>query len=219
MKTITGAAMLALFLISSATPWATSAQSGGPSASGNYHFVLEDDLTKALQFEASTDERGTSTGAMTFTGQMVVFEGDAEQEEPRAETVEFQITATFDNLTIAHNRALISGTVTDSTLRNLIGQWVQLVVEDNGDGVEVPDQLSWRFCQQQPGGWVPSDAEDPRDEGAFWHWWATDAEVREDVGIPSLSVIPGTTTGCPSLPLAGAEFPAIRGEGQIQVRP
>jgi hypothetical protein len=218
MKTIVGAAIFALFLISSATSRVTLAQSGGPTASGNYHFVLEDDLTKALEFDARTDERGTTTGAMTYSGQVMVFEGDPDEGEPRAETAEFTVTATFDSLTIVNNRALLGGTVTDSSLRNLIGQWVQLVVEDN-DSLEVPDQLAWRFCQQEPGGWVPSDAEDPRDEGAFWHWWATDAEVRDDIGIASLNVIPGTARGCQSFSLSAAEFAAVRGEGQIQVRP
>ncbi len=219
MKTIAGAAIFALFLISSAAPWVTKAQSNGPTATGNYHFVLEDDLTKALEFNATKDERGTTTGVMTYSGRALFSEGDPDDGEPRFEPSEFAITATFDNLIIEHNRALMSGTVTESSNRNFVGQWVQLVVEDNGDGLEVPDQMAWRFCQQEPGGWVPVDAEDPRDEGAFWHWWATDAERRDDVGIPSLNVIPGTARGCQSLPLSAAEFAAIRGEGQIQVRP
>jgi hypothetical protein len=219
MKTIAGAAIFALFLISSATPNVTSAQSSGPTANGNYHFVLEDDLNKALEFSATTDERGATTGVMTYSGQALFSEGDADEGEPRVEPVEFSITATFDNLTIEHNRALMSGTVTDASNRSYIGQWVQLVVEDNGDGLEVPDQMAWRFCRQEPGGWVPVDAEDPRDEGAFWHWWATDAERRDDVGIASASVIPGTARGCQTLPLSAVEFPGLRGEGQIVVRP
>jgi hypothetical protein len=219
MKTIACAAIFALFLISSANPWVTNAQSGGPTANGNYHFVLEDDLSKALEFNAATDERGTTTGVLSYSGQAKLFEGDPDEGEPREEISDFFVTATLDSLSIEHNRALMSGTVTDASNRSYIGQWVQLVVEDNGDGLEVPDQMAWRFCQQEPGGWVPVDAEDPRDEGAYWHWWATDAELRDDVGIASRNIIPGTTKGCQTLPLAAAEFAAIKGEGQILVRP
>jgi hypothetical protein len=113
--------------------------------------------------------------------------------------------------------ALMGGTVRESSNPSYIGKWVQLVVEDNGDGREVPDRLSWRFCQVEPGGWTPSDAEDPRDEGVWWHWWATDAEREDDRGVQSPNLIPGTRRGCPTFPLSTYDFPDVKGEGQIQI--
>jgi hypothetical protein len=124
------------------------------------------------------------------------------------------MTADLDRLTIEGNRALIGGVVRDSSHRSYIGKWVQLVVEDNAEG---KDKLSWCFCQPEPGGWTPVDAEDPRDEGAYAHWWATDAEVRDDQGIASANIIPGSRRNCPTFPLSTYEFPDVRGEGQIQV--
>ena len=49
------------------------------------------------------------------------------------------MTASLDSLTIENNRAVMGGTVTDSSNRSYIGRWVQLVVEDNGDGKEMTE--------------------------------------------------------------------------------
>lgn len=221
MKTIACAAILALFLMSIATPWLTSAQTSGSSANGSYSFVLEDNLKKSVEFDAKSDERGTTTGQMTFKDEARIVEQDVDGtgERPDDPDAEFYITADLDSLTIEHNRALMGGTVRDSSNRSYIGRWVQLVVEDNGDGSEVPDKLTWCFCQPEASGWTPVDAEDPRDEGAWWHWWATDAELREDPGVQSVNIIPGNRRSCQTFPLSTYEFPDNRGEGQIQVQP
>jgi len=219
MKTVFVAAIAAIVLVSFVAAQVASAASG-PSALGSYRIVLADDLSKSLEFEAQNDERGATTGQMTFVDESRLVEQDVDGTgERQEESGAFSMTATLTSLTIEHNRALMSGIITDSSYRNYIGRSVQLVVEDNGDGRELPDQLQWRFCQQEPGGWVPADAEDPRDEGAYWHWWATDAERRDDEGIASINVIPGTTVGCQSFPLSRFSFAQGRGEGDIHVQP
>ncbi len=220
MKTILGTPILALALLSATMPGLTSAQSSGHSANGVYRFVMEDEIPKSVEFEAHTDERGATTGQFKFIDEGTIVDRDPDAEDPRDETPPgFSITATLDGLTIENNRAVMSGTITESTHHNYIGKWVQLVVEDNGNNQERPDQVNWRMCQPEPGGWVPADAEEPRDEGAYWHWWATDFEYRDDVGIPSRNVIPGQASGCPSFSLSAYEFPALRGEGGIEVHP
>ena len=221
MKTIACTVFLALFVINLAMPRSTSARVSGPSASGTCKFVLEDELTKTVDFSVSTDERGTTTGQLTFKDEAGTGPQDPDgvgdpKEGPPSE---FYMTAELDSLTIENNRALMGGTIRDSSDRSYIGRWVQLVVEDNGDGREVPDKLSWRFCEPAPGGWTPSDAEDPRDEGAWWHWWATDAERDDDRGVQSTNIIPGSSQGCATFPLSTYEFPDARGESQIQVLP
>lgn len=221
MKTIAFALIFALSLMGIATPWLTSAHTSGPSANGSYRFVLEDNLTKTVEFDATSDGGGTTTGRMTFRDEA----GSLEQEEvgvperPDDPPSEFHMTADLDSLKVEGNRALMGGTIRDSSNPSYIGRWVQLVVEDNGNGNEVPDRLTWSFCRPEPGGWTPVDAEDPRDEGAWWKWWATDAEVRDDPGIPSANIIPGTRVGCPTFVLSTYDFPDARGEGQIQVLP
>lgn len=221
MKNIACAAILVLFLLCLATPRSTHAQTSGPSSSGTYRFLLEDDLAKYVEFTASSDERGNTTGQMTFRDEAGASDEDAEsgghEGGPRSE---FYMTASLDSLTIENNRAVMGGTITASSNHGYIGKWVQLVVEDNGDGREVADKLSWCLCQPEEGGWVPSDAEVRDDEGAWWSWWATDAERRDDAGVRSTSVIPGNKRGCQKFPLAVYDFPDIRsGEGQIQVQP
>ena len=219
MKTIAYVAILALFLITLATPWSTRAGASLPSASGTYRFVLEDELTKQVEFAATSDERGGATGRLTYTDEARISEEDPDGEGRPQESGPFSITADLDSLTVEGNRALIGGTVRDSSHKSFIGQWVQLVVEDNGDGSEVPDKLTWRLCQPQPGGWVPQDSEDPRDEGAYMNWWATDSERDDDRGIQSANIIPGSSRGCPTYALSTYRFPNIRGEGNIQVQP
>jgi hypothetical protein len=222
MKTIALASILALFLLSFTTPRLTTAQTAGSSANGIYKFILEDDLAKYVEFAAKTDDRGVTTGSMTFTDEAKYLFQDVDGTGERSgdEPVPFSMTADFDSLTVEKNRAVMSGTIRDSSYRSYIGKWVQLVVEDNGNNIEVPDRLMWRFCQPEPGGWIPSDAEVPGDRGAWMSWWATDAEQKGDVGIPSKNLIPGQLKACEVFPLPSYSFAEIkRGDGDIQVLP
>jgi hypothetical protein len=219
MKKLGYALLFTLGLIGLATPWSTRAHGSLPSTSGTYKFVLEDELTKQVEFSATRDERGTTTGQVTYTDEARISEQDPDGEVRPSEPTQFQMTADLDSLTIEGNRALMGGIIRDSNHSSYIGKWVQLVVEDNGNGLEVPDKLSWRFCQPEATGWVPTDAEDPRDEGAYAHWWATDGELKDDRGVASVNIIPGNSRGCATFPLSAYRFPNIRGEGQIQVQP
>ena len=218
MLTKVCASLFVLCLLTLATPSSASAQAG--AANGNYKFIMEDGLVKYLEFDAKSDERGSASGYMIFTDetkleiQDVDGTGDVIPEEP----VEFFMKADLNALTIEKNQAILSGVVSDSSYRSYIGKWVQLVIEDN-DGIEVPDKFGWSFCQPELGGWIPSDAEVPGDLGAFMSWWATDAERKDDVGIPSPNLIPGNLKACVAYPLRSYEFASIaKGDGVIQIR-
>ncbi|MGA9995909.1 MAG: hypothetical protein WBP93_10870 [Pyrinomonadaceae bacterium] len=222
MKNVFCVLILALFLLSLSTPQLTNAQTAGPSASGSYKFILEDDLTKYVEFDARTDEKGTTTGQMTLNDEAKIFFQDVDGTGERSldEPVAFYMKAELDSLTIEKNRAVMSGTIRDSSYRSYIGKWVQLVVEDNGDGREIPDKLTWCFCQPEAGGWIPSDSEVPGDRGAWMSWWATDAERKDDVGIPSPNLIPGNMKGCRIFTLASYSFVEMKdGGGAIKILP
>jgi hypothetical protein len=212
---------LALFLLSLTTPQWTSAQTEGPSAYGSYQFFLEDELSKTVEFEVHTDPKGVTTGRMTFVDQARISDVDDDEGAGSRDTPpELYITAELDGLTVEKNRALISGTVRDSSHRNYIGKWVQLVVEDNGDNQRVPDQLTWWFCKPREARWIPSDAEWKDDTGAYLRWWATDAERKDDVGIPSENLLPTEETGCRIYPLSVYPFAdLLKWEGDIVVQP
>ena len=218
MLTKVAAPIFILCLILLATPLLASAQAG--AANGRYKFIMEDELIKSLEFDARTDERGAATGFMQFTDEArILFQDvDGTGESPRDEPVEFFMNADLDSMTIEKNRAIINGVVRDSSYRSYIGKWVQLVIEDN-DGIEVPDRFVWSICQPEKGGWIPEDAEVPGDRGAHMSWWATDAERKDDVGIPSPSLIPGNLRSCKAQSLLSYEFvPILKGEGIIQIR-
>ena len=221
MKTIASISICALLMITLATPWSTSAESGGPSASGTYRFVLEDDFSKYVEFSARSDERGTTTGQMTFRDEAGGSADDPDGENrSERQPAEFFMTANLNSLKIENNRALLGGTVADSSDRRYIGRWIQLVVEDNSQVREMPDKLSWCFCQPDEGGWVPADAELREDDGAWWKWWATDYDREDDRGVHSVNIIPGNKKSCSDFPLTSYEFAEVRiGEGRIQVRP
>lgn len=207
--------VLCLIFLATSLPAAAQAR----AANGKYNFIMEDGLAKYVEFDARTDDRGTTTGYMQFTDQAkVLFQDvDGTGEKPPDEPVEFYMKADLDAMTIEKNRAIISGVVRDSSYRSYIGKWVQLVIEDN-DGIEVPDKFVWSFCQPEQGGWVPEDAEVPGDRGAYMSWWATDYEVKGDVGIASPNLIPGNLKACRAYPLWAYDFaPILKGDGIIQI--
>jgi len=64
----------------------------------------------------------------------------------------------------------------------------------------------------------PVDAEDPNDRGAFLRWIATDAERKDDVGIP---MPPNPLVQCRTFPGVAYDFPDIKyagGDLQVQDR-
>lgn len=211
------ASFFILCLLVLATPSIASAQAG--AANGTYKFVMEDGFAKYLEFDATSDDKGSATGYMIFNDEGPVRFQDVDGTgEPKDEPLPFSMKAEFSSMTIEKNRALINGVVRDSSYAGYVGKWVQLVIEDN-DGIEVPDKFVWSFCQPDPGGWIPSDYEVPGDRGAFMSWWATDFERKDDVGIPSPDIIPGDLKNCRVLPLASYEFASIlKGDGTIQIK-
>lgn len=206
MKRLGVAPVSVLLLLSLVSP-RLDAQTPGASTRGSYKFILEDELAKSVDFSAVTDEKGNTTGDLTFTDEAKIADTeDVEDPDAGDPPPQFYAKVALDGLTVEKNRALLSGTVLDSSHKTYIGTWVQLVVEDNGVNLERPDRLTWMFCRPRATGWIPSDAERDRDDGAFLHWWATDAERDDDVGVPSIDLLPKEEKSCPVRPLGLYEF-------------
>ena len=214
MRIKTFASVFALFVLSLAAPALINAQ----TASGTYQFTFEDRYVKSLQFDASGDGRGGASGEMYFSDEATVtymdLDGDGTKETSYPG---FYVKANFDGMEVKNNQAVMSGTVFDSSIRDLVGMRVLLTVEDNGDNTKVPDKLTWGLYKPIVRNWTPSDAELKDDPGVGLRWWATDAEVRDDVGyeMPRSEAIDHK-----SFPIATYAFVDVEtAAGDILVRP
>jgi hypothetical protein len=221
MKSIACALMLALVLLSSASSRLTTAQTGATSAAGSYKFTSADGLSKYVEFSAVADEKGTTTGRLSFNGQLVMSEQDAAAAgDPRlsGSTTDFYMKADFDCLTVYKNRAVMGGIVREAAPKSYAGRRVLLVVEDSGEDLKTGDRLTWLLYDSATGGWVPKDAERADDNGATLTWIAKDAERTDDVGVrqpKNSSVI-----GCRDYPLSAHVFGNVKYEsGDIKVQP
>jgi hypothetical protein len=189
-----------------------------PSAQGSVRFILDDGQTKTVEFSASKDEKGTTTGSLAFSDEAKL--PDSDDPEGSGDSFALSFKAQLDDSTFEKNRAILGGTILDSNHKTYIGKRVQFVLEDNGVDPKVPDQLTWIFCGQKAGGWIPSDAELKYDDGAYLHWWATDAERDDDVGIPSVDLLPKEGASCPVLPIWSYIFADLqKWEGDLIVEP
>ena len=217
MKIIRFASILALFLAGFAAP-PVAAQTGGQSAIGSYQFSLKDGHTKYVEFDARTQAGGGATGHMFFSDEAEVNYQDVDGAgDPQESYRGFYLRANFDGLVIVNNQAVASGTVSDSSIANLIGQRLLLTVEDNGDNGSEPDRLTWGVYKSAKRGWTPSDAELERDEGVGMRWVATDAELSDDAGV---EMPRDESVSTQSFPLAAYTFDDLeRWSGYIRVQP
>jgi len=207
MKSIIGAFALALLTVCVAVPNLVHAhRAEGASATGSFKFVLEDGVTRFVEFNAKEGAAGQATGDMTFSDPAAIPVDDPDSSEPsKVEGV--LVKAKFDCMSVTENRAVMGGEIYDSNVKSEIGQRVLLIIEDNG--LE-KDRLTWGIFQQPATGWIPTDAELEDDKGASLTWWATDFERRDDVGfqMPQSKVVQ-----CGTMPLDAFEFPEIKEAG------
>jgi len=214
MKRTAFASLLTILLITIVCQRPGRAFDDGPAANGKFQFQLEDHNTRYIEFNARLFG-DKARGTMTFSDPSSVL-GDGDSNNLATGAV---VTADFDCLKIEGNRAVMGGAVSQSNFASLIGHRVLLVVEDNGEGVNVlnPDRLTWGIYDSSKPNWIPVDAEDPNDIGATLKWIAKDAERDDDVGIPSQR---DTTVGCTSFPLSSYSFVNVpHGSGNLQVKP
>ena len=206
MKSIIGVFIMALLFVCLALPNLVFADAEGDSASGSFKFALDDGEIRFVEFKSTEMADGQASGDLTFSDPAVIPVVDP--DNPGKETPGMLVRAKLDCMETGKNTAIMGGEIYDSNVPSAIGQRVLLVVEDNGiDGSK--DRLAWGVYQQ-PGTWVPVDAENPDDRGAFLTWLATDAEVKGDVGIPMPQ---NKMVMCKSFPLASYDFPEFKYAG------
>jgi hypothetical protein len=216
MRIVRFACLMALLLSGLAT--AASARPFLSSAKGVYQFALEDKRAKYLEFDAQTQPDGSAAGRVFFSDEAPITFQDVDGTGDKTETFNgFYINAEVDGLLVSNNRAVVSATVRDSTIIDLVGKRVLLTVEDNGDNTRIPDRLTWGVYQPVQRNWTPSDAERKPDPGVGLRWWATDAERREDTGY---EMPRAETFTIQSFPVSSYDFVVVaNGSGDILVQP
>ena len=190
MRTIRFTSMLALALIVFGA--AQTAHAG--AAAGSYQFVLSGDkYLKYVEFEASGDA-DTAAGSIYFSDEAVITIQDVDGTGEKDRFVGYNFKADVDGLLVTEQevvvdrevvlekRAVLSATIRDSSVQALIGQRVLFTFADYGDKTWVPDRVSWGVYKPIIRDWVASDGELKEDPGVGLRWWATDAEVKGDVG-------------------------------------
>jgi hypothetical protein len=219
MKIMRFAAMLALLMSGSAAPTTAAARAAEQFATGSFKFSLEGDYAKYVEFDARALADGAATGQMFFSDEAPLVIRDVDGTgDPEDKQAGFYIKAELDGMLIERNRAVMSGVVADSSLRDLIGQRVLLTVEDNGDNTKEPDKVTWGVYRPADKSWQPSDGELEKDPGVGLTWWATDAERKDDVGYRMPR--DASPVGVGTFPVLSYDFPVVAyGVGDIVVRP
>jgi hypothetical protein len=216
MKIKAFATISLLLLLGLVAPRIASAQ----ASSGSYKFEFEDGYSKSADFDARGQADGSATGSLLFSDDAPLYLQDVDgtgDPSQQGKYPGYTMKVDFDGLTVDKNQAVMSGTVTDSSITDMIGRRVLLTVEDNGDNTRVPDKLTWGIYTPVQRTWTPTDAERKDDDGASLRWIATDAERRDDQGIPMPRDESITTK---SFPISSYNFADIAaGGGDILVQP
>ncbi len=210
--------MTSRLILSIALLVATCGAAAAQTAGGSYQFALEDGRTKYVEFDARAQASGGASGHMFFSDDAPFTEQDTDGVGDPVETHPgFYFRAEFDDMLVTDNKAVITGTVRDSSITSLIGQRVLLTVEDNGNNAREPDRVTWGVYANLRRDWEVSDAELERDPGVGMTWMASDAERDDDRGV----LMPGDDSiGVHAFPVASHEFVvAAEDAGDIFVRP
>jgi hypothetical protein len=179
MRTLRFPSMLALALLTFAAAQTAAAQS---TASGSYQFTLTGDkYLKTVEFSAQTNADGSTTGSIYFTDQATITIQDVDGSGEKGRFAGYDLKVDVDGMVVDKYQAVLSGTVTSSSVVDFVGQRVLLTVKD-GEPTHESDQLTWGVYKPIRRDWVPSDAELKEDPGVGLKWWATDYEVKDDRG-------------------------------------
>jgi hypothetical protein len=191
----------------------------GPSAKGKFEIRAGDGApARDLEFSAETSDSGALIGEAVFkdVGTNEVPTGEAPTatgEKP------LYLKADLDCLLVKSNKAIMSGSITQSSRETYLGRRIVLVVQDNG-GSENPlarDKVTWGVYRALTSNWPAKDAERSEEDSAPLTWLATDAERPEDEGTFSEK---NEVVGCRTFPISSFSFvDTAQGRGTVHIRP
>ncbi|HEY0141651.1 MAG TPA: hypothetical protein VGF48_12200 [Thermoanaerobaculia bacterium] len=184
------------------------------SAQGSFNFKGTEGL-QTIEFDAAGDVR-SAQGFFTLAGPTLVSDGELDQEEAKQTILvrDFTMKVAVECMNALGTRVTMSGVVSDSNVRSMIGRTAMLTVEDNDLNTKDPtDRFTFGSYWEKDITWFPSDEEEKGDAGWTFSWWATDAERKDDVGY---MITRTRQVNCATFPVASYELAPI-GEGRILV--
>lgn len=189
-----------------------------PSAKGKFEIISTSEETPAssIEFNAEVTPEGKTIGEVVFQEkQKTTTEATGES---KSEDKPLYLRAECDCLLIKDNKAIISGSIVQSSVDSYVGRRLLVVAQDNG-GTENPlkhDRLTYGLYRVLPRNWVVTDAERPDESGPV-STVATDAERLDDVGVATDR---SQDIGCQTFPLSSFSFlDAASSRGTVRVRP
>lgn len=197
----------------------SAAEGEGPSVRGTFEISSDSGPSKYLEFYAKLEKNGSTTGETIFQSRPSPSDQKADIEDRTStdSAAQFFAKAEFDCLSVSGNKAVMSGSVTESNSPQYVGRRVLLVVQD-GDVFNPPrhDKLTFGIYRQTARGWLPVDSERPDEQGGPVAWIAQDSEREDDNPV----LFPKSKTiACQSFPISSFSFIDERhGHGSIQVR-
>ena len=188
----------------------------GPSAKGRFEILPASEGTPArsIEFNAEITPEGKTIGEVVFQEKNKT----NATGESKADEKPLFLRAECDCLLVNANKAVMSGSIVQSSVESYVGRRLLLVAQDNG-GTENPlkrDRLTYGLYRLATRNWVVTDSERP-DESSPVSTVATDAERPDDVAVRSDRT---SDVGCQTFPLSSFSFlDAATSRGTVRVRP
>lgn len=218
LNVIAGAFLLVAFGPNLPLAVPVSAASTGPSVEGKFEINIQGEPSRSIEFKASRASDGTTTGEVVFRDTALVPPASTDEStDTRSSSGSFYLKAEFDCLVVQANKAIMSGNITDSSVKYYVGRRLILVAQDNGGGVNLRarDKLTWGVYRPTKKDWYATDSERP-DEPPSNSWLATDAERPDLTGV---FLDQEEIIGCQTFPLSSFSFlDAGLGRGTVHVR-
>ena len=193
LSALTSVLLVAIFVSPLSFAHRSPIVADGPSAKGKFEILqLQGLKPTSVEFNAETTTDGRTIGEAVY------------QDNSQANTQPLYLRAELDCLVVKANKAVMSGSISESNAENYLGRRFLLVVQDNG-ATENPlkhDKLTWGVYRVVSKNWVLTDAERPDENGPV-SWMVADAERSEDPGsFPDNN----PSVGCQTFPISSFSF-------------
>ncbi len=186
-------------------PGATLISTYSPNVVGNFQLVSEQGITRHIEFQATKSMDGRVAGEIIFRDDAPINVEKTSEDASGESSQPFFFKADIDCLVINERKAILSGSIKESSSKPYIGRRILVVALDNG-GANDPskrDRVTWGVYRADRKDWAASDAERPDEQINQLSWIATDSERVDDEGVSSDQE---TVIGCKSFPLSAFSF-------------